>query len=80
MRKKSFIGSCVNNPFKDVNLLMDITQDAKEISKETFLKNCAVPANVKKQIEQYHWDYSFYSWKKGKIYFFVHSAIEYFYK
>ena len=78
--KKQFIGDCIRNPFGDVNLLMDIVQDANEISMKTFLKNCNVSERVKQNIRRWPWDYSFHSWKKGRIYFFRHSAIERFFK
>jgi hypothetical protein len=80
MRKKSFIGSCVSNPFGCKNQLMDITDEAKEITKETFLKKCIVFPKIKLQMNQYPNDYEYYSWRNGRIYFFKHSAIEYFYK
>ncbi len=79
--KKQYIWSCVTNPFKTIDKLSCIIDNAKEITKETFFKNCDfIPIDYvenKKQFDLYPNDFSFYKYKT--IYFYTHSAIEYFY-
>ena len=76
--KKEFIGDCVGNPFKDTNELSKIIDNGKEISKSTFLKNCEINEELKKQIKQFPYDYQFFKYKD--IFFFSWSMIEHFFK
>ncbi len=77
--KKQLIGTCVNHPFGTLNDLADIIDKAREITKATFLKHCFIMAYVLEiDMKKYPDDYKFY--KTGDIYFFTHSAIEYFYQ
>lgn len=82
---KTFIGSCVSNPFDDIETLCNVIDGWKEITKQTFLRNCDVQDGddlyfwwIKKLFNQYKNDFQFY--KSWDIYFYVNSAIEYFYK
>ena len=38
--KKDFYWTCVENPFEDVDELEEIIDNARQIKRETFLKNC----------------------------------------
>lgn len=75
---KRYIGNCINNPFGNVELLSCVIDNAKEITKETFLKTCDVDKETQKQMREFTWSYSYH--KNGKIYFYVWSAIEFFYR
>jgi len=75
---KRYIGNCVDNPFGHVELLSCVIDNAKEITKETFLTTCAVEKETQNQMKEFPSDYSYH--KNGKIYFYVWSAIEYFYR
>ena len=76
--RKYYIGSCVNNPFKSTEKLMEIIDKAREITIKTFLRNVSVAPHNREGFKEYPNDYTFH--KSGKdIYFFTHSAIEYFY-
>ena len=75
---KRYIGNCVDNPFENVELLLSIIDNAKEIKKNTFLKACDVDKETQKQMRKFPRDYSYQ--KNGNVYFYVWSAIEYFYR
>jgi hypothetical protein len=76
--KKEFIGDCVSNPFgKEI---YDVKDGGKEISKKKFIDACDVDSEVLKDMKQYPNDYKYFYNKDKDIYFFTHSAIEYFYK
>jgi len=76
--KKEFIGDCVGNPFSSVEELSDIIDNAKEITKQTFLKLCDVHEDIKQQMRKFPHDYTFF--KNKEIYFFQWSMIEHFFK
>lgn len=85
--KKTFIGTCVNNPFQSFNALETVINNAIEITKRTFLRNCETEFQSDYNInpldmEAFPNDFSYHrSRSNGEyIYFFTHSAIEYFYK
>ena len=40
--KKEIIGTCVENPFKSIEKLKDIIDNAIEITKSDFLKHCSI--------------------------------------
>ncbi|GAG98572.1 unnamed protein product [marine sediment metagenome] len=77
-RAKEFIGNCVKNPFNYINILAEIVDKAKEITKKTFLKYCIITDKQKSKMKEYPNDYTF--WKNRNIYFYRHSGIEYFYE
>lgn len=74
--KKQFVCTCIN-PIWDTDKLCEIIDNAKPISRQTFLKNCCVDELVKNYVKEYPQDFEFYKYKN--IYFYRHSAIEYFY-
>jgi len=75
---KEFIGTCVNNPFERIELLVEITEGAKKISKKKFFENCFIHPDIIKIIKKYPYDYEFYQYKD--IMFYIWSGIEHFYK
>jgi hypothetical protein len=81
MNKKQYIWSCGSNPFETIEELSKIITNARQINKQTFFRNCDfIPmdyVNNKKQFTLYPRDFKFY--KNKNIYFYIHSAIEYFY-
>jgi len=82
---KTFIGTCVDNPFDTMGALVNVVENyAKPISKQTFLKHCLIGAELKADTARFPHDYEFYKSKiwldnPYHIYFYIHSAIEYFY-
>ncbi len=79
---KTFIGTCVGNPFRSVDDLCQVIDDAREISKKTFLKRCDVPSEQRQDFTDFPNDVSFfvYNGKIGRgIYFYTWSMIEHFY-
>ena len=85
-KEKVFIATCVNGlndeqfreyVAEDATLLAQLVDNSKEITKNTFLKNCFVEEEIKKAIKQYPHDYCYY--KNKNIYFYTWSAIEHFY-
>lgn len=75
---KEFIGTCVENPFERIELLVEITEKARPISKKRFIENCYIHPDIIKAIKQYPDDYEFFEYKD--VMFYVWSAIEHFYK
>ncbi len=75
---KSFIGTCVENPFNRIDDLCNIVEEGKKISKKEFFNNCYLEEDIIKNIKLYPHDYEFL--RSGNIFFFRHSAIEYFYQ
>lgn len=94
MTPMRYIGNCVSPPFK-VNDLIDLVDNSREITRETFLKkvNKVDLAELQRHLGYAEYpahgmtmasDYAV-SYHKGKlngkwIYYFTHSAIEYFFK
>ena len=74
---KEFIGTCVENPFGRIETLVEVTENAQEITKPTFLRKCCIHPDTLKEMRQYPNDYEFYRFKD--IYFYTWSAIEHFY-
>lgn len=74
---KEFIGTCVENPFGDIATLVEITENATEIGKEGFIARCSVHPDTAADMLGFPHDFEFY--KSRNVYFFTHSAIEYFY-
>lgn len=82
--RKEFIGTCVENPFKDIGTLTDIVENrAKQISRKAFLQQCDIPVELQKEMREYSHDYEFYKsempFTKQVVYFYTWSAIEHFY-
>lgn len=77
--KKEFFWTCVNNPFKDIEILSEVIDNAKEISFKEFVKECNIEKEILEEMIIY-WSPSFSFWKNGDIYFYVWSAIEHFYE
>lgn len=83
---KEFIGTCIENCFGAMDVLVNVVENySEEITKEDFLKNCAVDDSVIKEMNKRPDDFEFY---KGKeyygnnyyVYFYRHSGIEHFYR
>lgn len=77
-RKKDFLGTCVDNPFGSSRRLEEIIDDAREITKKTFLKHTNVDDTILADMKRYPYDYEYYKYKN--IFFYTHSAIEHFYR
>jgi len=78
MEKKTLIGTCVDNPFREMEKLEKIIDEAKKISKRTFFKRCEIALEIEEDIKRFPNDYEFYKYQE--IYFYRWSAIEHFYK
>ena len=74
---KEFMGTCVENPFGRIEVLCEVVENAKDITKRTFFRHCSVHPDTKQAMRQYPRDYSFGKYKD--TYFFVWSCIEHFY-
>lgn len=72
-----FVGTCIDNPFHALGALEQIIDNAREITKRTFLSHCAVVNDIQADMIRFPHDYTFYKYQG--IYFFDRSAIEYFY-
>ena len=86
MQDKEFIGTCVENPFNTLDTLVNVVENyAIQITKATFLKYCIISKDLLKDMARFPDDYEFYKSYEHKnpksklIYFFTHSAVEYFY-
>ncbi len=75
---KTFFGTCVDNPFGILSRLCQVIDNARTISKRTFLRHCFVEPEIVADFERFPYDYEFFS-NRG-IYFYTWSAIEHFYK
>lgn len=71
----NYIGNCVNPPYK-IELLCEIVENAKEIKKQDFKNACNYEGFEEMINDKYGVSFSYYR----SIYFFTHSAIEYFFK
>lgn len=82
--KKQYQGSCVDNPFHNLKRLNEVIDNAKDISSKKFFDNVdaddfiSFGEPLKVSVKRFPHSYDFYSYK-NKIYFFVNSAIEYFF-
>lgn len=77
MGTKEFRGDCVGNPFGRLARLVEVIDNAREITKLTLFKHCAVAPLVRLDMGRYPNDYTFH--KHKNIYFYCWSAIEHFY-
>ena len=77
MKRREFIGTCVENPFDRIEILAGIVNQAEEISRQTFLEHCVVHEDILRDMRRFPNDYSYYKYKT--IYFYDWSAIEHFY-
>ena len=75
---KQFIGTCVNNPWRNPWKLNSIIEQGKPISREDFLASCEVAAETELEMRRFPHDYEFYQSCQG-IMFYTWSAIEHFY-
>ena len=80
--KKTYKGNCIDNPFHNINKIREVVYNAKEISKSTFLKNVDMDEwetlkTLKYGMRVFPNDFTYHKYKD--IYFFRHSAIEYFF-
>jgi len=74
---RSFIGTCVDNPFGRIDTLCNTIEEASEITKDAFLASCYVGEDIIAQMERFPRDYVYY--KSDGVMFFEWSAIEHFY-
>ena len=84
MGDAEFIGTCVGNPFGDVEILVDIVENkSHQISKRTFLKHCCIADDLKADFREYPRNFTFYKstmpFTRQPVYFYNWSAIEFFY-
>ena len=79
--KSQYIGSCVNNPFDDLETLENVIDGATEISRKVFLSSCDVSEDLIQSMLEFPFDYDYCQSKHdgGTVYFFTHSAIEHFF-
>ena len=79
MNKFSYRSTCINNPFESVERLQHVTNNAREITRATFLKHCDITGlPMKHQDFKYFKYYESHNGFKCRIYFFTKSGIEYF--
>lgn len=77
--QKKYIGSDDhNNPFKSLDELCIIIDEAEEITKAQFLAICKVTHKLARNMKQYPNDYTYH--RNREIYFYTHSAMQYFYR
>ena len=58
---KHFYGNCINNPFNDVEKLLNIINKAEEITTKEFVEKCSIDNKILKEIIYFPNDFSF--WK-----------------
>ena len=75
--KKQYWANCVGWQF-GIETLVEITENAREITRQTFFKRVEIDVDNKKQMKMFPDDYCYYKYKD--IYFYEWSAIEHFYK
>ena len=75
--KKQYWTNCVDWHLK-TDTLIEMTENAREITKQTFLKRVEVDEDNKKLMRMFPNDYCYYKYKD--IYFYEWSAIEFFYR
>ena len=75
---KEFIGSCVSNPFTDMEKLTDTIDNAEDITLREFIKECDVNLETLRSMIIFPTSYTYH--KNGDIYFYVNSAIEHFFQ
>ena len=75
--KKQYWTNCIDWHL-GTGTLIEITKNAKEITRETFFKRAEIDIDNKKLMRMYPHDYCYYKCKD--IYFYEWSAIEFFYK
>lgn len=75
--KKEYWTNCVDWPH-GIEALVEITENAKEITRQTFFKRVEIDADNKKLMRMFPDDYCYYKYKD--IYLYEWSVIEFFYK
>jgi hypothetical protein len=73
---KEFIFDCVN-PGINVKRLSNVVDNAREIQKSTFMKNCNVDESIRENMMEFPNDYRYF--KSSEFYFYTWSCIEFFY-
>ncbi len=76
---KEFWCNCVNFD-GDVNELSNMIDEGIEINANDFFNQCFVDDDIKQMFAEYPNDFMFYCSENDDIYWFTHSAIEYFYR
>jgi hypothetical protein len=82
-RMKEYIGCCVDAPYEELGL-KDCDEFCEWLDKKEdldlieFVNSCNLDKELLKSIILYPSSYEYY--KIGEVYFYVNSAIEYFYK
>lgn len=76
--KLEFIGDCCNHPFRTVECLTEVIDQAHEITQQTFVRNCHPHEAARKDFNKYPHDYRFFK-AAWNLYFYEWSAIEHFY-
>ena len=79
IHKANFSFDCTN-PGCPVKQMQRIITHSVEIQRNTFLNNVMVPRRLRLEMYTYPDDYKFYSYDGGKMYWYKHSAIEYFFR
>ena len=76
-------GTCVENPFGDIGVLVGVAEKGRTISRKTFLKHCNVSPEELVLMREYPNSYEFCKssvpFSKQIVYFYTWSAIEHFY-
>lgn len=75
------LGDCIRNPFETLEKLQQVIADAKEITKQTFMKHCESYKMLLDEMKRFPHDYTFYKslFEGHVIYFFEFSRVEHFY-
>jgi hypothetical protein len=74
---KTFIGTCITNPFRTVEELSKVIHAGKRIAMKTFLANCDIDETTRELMRAYPQDFEFF--KSGEIYFYEYTSIDCFY-
>lgn len=69
MKTKEYRGNCVDNPFGRIETLVEVVENAIEITKQTFFKHCFIHLDIARQMRQFPNNYEFFKYKD--IYFYI---------
>lgn len=75
---KEFIGTCVDNPFRDLGKLCEIIESGRKVSRKKFFDTCNIEDELKKIMRKFVNDFCFF--RSGDIWFYEWSAIEHFFE
>ena len=71
MNKRPFIGTCVENPFGDLEILLQVISDEEEITKREFLNNTqALPEEVASPDIRFFRSRDYFWRSKPNVYFY----------